>query len=293
MLMIHPIDSINYLLEKIGIKRMNDEKYIKYIYERVNDGDRLNLENPVTYDDKLNWMKLHDHRDIYTTMADKLRVKKFVADKIGQEYVIKLINDSHGGVYDCFDDIDFSELPERFVLKVNHDCGGVYICTDKSKLNIPEMKQFFDTRMKRNFYYAGREWAYKNIDKKIFCEEYVENLSDNNYKFFCFGGEVKCLYVAPYREKTVDYFDENFEHLDIYTRIHQGAEVPPSKPDSFEQMKSIAEKLASDVPAVRVDLYESNGKIYFGEFTFFHEAGFTPFMPEKWNNVFGSWMNNV
>lgn len=176
------------------------------------------------------------------------------------------------------------------MLKTNHDCGGVAICRNKEKFHIEEVRKEFERRIHTNMFYAGREWPYKNVERKIFCEHFIDNLSDNNYKFFCFDGEVKTVYVAPFREKTVDYFDADYNHLDIYTRLHQCAAVPPKRPECFEKMKGIAEELSAGIPAVRVDLYEVDGKIYFGEFTFFHEAGFTPFLPEKWNRIFGDWM---
>lgn len=289
MLLKHPIWSSKYFLEKIGLGRMSDEQYVQYVYERVNDGEKLNLKTPVTYDDKLNWMKLYDRRDIYTAMVDKLKVKEIVSSKIGKEHVIPLIKDSYGGVYDSFDQIDFDQLPRQFVLKTNHDCGGVFICRDKDKFNVAEVREEIERRLNTNFFYAGREWPYKNVDRKIICEEYIDNLADNNYKFFTFNGEIKAVYVAPFRERTVDYFDPEYNHLDIYTRLHQGAPTPPKRPECFGEMKVIVEKLSAGIPAVRVDLYEVDGKIYFSEFTFFHEAGFTPFLPEKWNRVFGNW----
>lgn len=195
-----------------------------------------------------------------------------------------------GGVYNKFDDINFESLPDQFVLKTNHDCGGVSICTDKTAYDINKTREEFTKRLNTNFFYAGREWPYKNVERKIFCEQYIPGLSDNNYKFFAFDGVVKAVYVAPFREKTVDYFDENYNHLDIYTKLHKYASVPPEKPSCFDEMKSLAERLSKGIPAVRVDLYEVNGKIYFGEFTFFHEAGFTPFKPDRWNEIFGNWI---
>lgn len=196
-----------------------------------------------------------------------------------------------GGVWSNVDDIDFAALPNQFVLKTNHDCGGVAICRDKSKFDVKKIKEDFRQRLKTNFYYAGREWPYKDVGRKVFCEAYIEGLSDHNYKFFCFNGKVKVLYVAPYREKTVDYFDADYKHLDIYTRIHGPASLPPEKPGCFNKMRELAETLSEGIPAVRVDLYEVKGKIYFGEFTFFQEAGFVPYLPKKWNQTFGDWLN--
>ena len=248
--------------------------YLNKVFERVN-GYSLNLDEPKTYDDKINWMKLYDRNPLYTQLVDKYRVKEYVKQKIGSEYIIPVL-----GVWNSVDEIDISSLPNRFVLKANHDCGSVYFCEDKDHFNLNEVKKALKKALKKNNYLAGREWAYKNVKRIIFAEEYIDNLADNNYKFFCFDGKVKAVYVAPYREKTVDYFDADYNHLDIYTRLHKPAPHAPEKTDNFEAMKGLAEKLSKGIRAVRADLYEADGKIYFGEMTFYHEAGFTPFIPK-------------
>ena len=265
--------------------RMDDESYVRLIY-KFRNGTELNLKHPKTFTEKLNWMKLHDRQDVYTVMADKYRVKKFVARKIGKEYIIPLL-----GVWKHARDIDFEKLPRSFVLKVTHDSGGVLICRDKDDFDVKKARKFLEKRLRQNFGYRGREWPYQNVRPRIIAETYIENLADNNYKFFCFDGEVKALYVAPYREASVDYFDADYNHLDIVTTLHQCAPVLPKKPDSFEKMKQLAEKLSKGYKEMRVDFYEVNGRVYFGEITFFHEVGFEPFIPDKWNRIFGDWMN--
>lgn len=165
------------------------------------------------------------------------------------------------------------------------------LCRDKNAFDIGQAKAFLEERLDRNFSYLGREWPYQNVKPRIIAEEYIDNLADSNYKFFCFDGKVKALYIAPYREATVDYFDADYNHLDIITTLHQCAPVPPKKPASFEKMKELAEKISDGYPAMRVDFYDVNGKIYFGEITFFHEAGFEPFIPDKWNRIFGDYFN--
>lgn len=281
-----PRGTVHYLKERLGIKEMDDEEYIKWRWFRFN-GTEINLDSPRTFDDKLNWLKIHDRNPLYTKLVDKYKVKEFVAGKIGEQYVIPLIKDSSGGVYSDFDEINFDKLPDRFVLKTNHDCCGVAICTEKKHFDIDKVRSDFKYRVNRDYSIGGREWPYKGVERKIICEEYVENLEDHNYKFFVFDGKMKFVYVAPYREQTVDYFDEDYNHLDIYTRLHKCATMAPSKPECFEKMVEIAEKLGEGIPEVRVDLYESKGRIFFGEMTFFHEAGFTPFLPDKWNQIFG------
>ena len=249
------------------------------------NGYKLDLDNPKTYDEKINWMKIYDRNPLYTQLADKYRVKEYVNQKIGKEYTIPVL-----GVWNSADEIDISNLPNWFVIKANHDCGSVYFCEDKEHFDEGEVKKALKKALRKNYFWGGREWVYKNVERLIFAEEYIDNLADNNYKFFCFDGKVKAVYVAPYREKTVDYFDADYNHLDIYTCLHKPADKIPQKTDKFEEMKAIAEKLSEGIRAVRVDLYEADGKIYFGEMTFYHEAGFTPFIPDEWNDKFGEWI---
>lgn len=265
---------------------INDETYIKTIYF-LRNGKRLNLKNPVTYFEKINWLKLHDRRPIYTTMTDKYAVKKYVSDIIGEEYIIPAI-----GVWDSADEIDFSILPEQFVMKCTHDSGSTVICKDKKNFDINENKKFLSACQKRNYYKLSREWPYKNIQPRIICEPYLEGIINNNYKFFCFDGKVKFLYVAPYRETTSDYFDADFNHIDgICNVFHHQAEKMPEKPKTFDQMKELAEKLSKGYPEMRIDFYDDNGKIYFGEITFFQEGGFAPWIPDEWNYKFGEYID--
>ena len=263
---------------------MDDREYLEFAYEYIR-GECINLDTPKTYTEKLNWMKVYDHNPLYTKLADKYSVKKYVSDRIGSKYVIPLI-----GVWNNPEEIDFNALPEKFVLKCTHDSGGVFICKDKEKFDADNVMNTLKRRLQRDYSQSGREWAYRDVPRKIIAEQYVEDLSDNNYKFFCFNGKCKALYVAPFREKFVDYFDRDFNHLDIFTEIHGMSLQTPAKPSCFEQMRDIAETLAAGLRAVRVDLYLSHDKIYFGEFTFFHEGGFMPFQPDHWNYDFGSWI---
>ena len=226
-------------------------------------------------------------------MVDKYEAKKYVADKIGEEYIIKTL-----GVWDKFDDIDFSTLPNQFVLKTTHDSGGVVICKDKSTFDIKIAKEKLEKTLKRNYCFMNREWPYKNVKPRIIAEEYMVDESGyelKDYKFFCFDGKVKVLFVAKDRTKAneetkFDFFDENFNHLP-FTNGHPNSEPPYVKPQNFEKMKELAEVLSKDIPHLRVDFYNINGKIYFGELTFFHWSGLTPFEPEEWDYKLGSWIN--
>ena len=194
---------------------MSDEKYIKLMY-RIKMGDRINLDNPRGYNEKLQWMKLNDRNPEYVKMVDKYEVKKYIADIIGEEYVIPTL-----GVYDKFEDIDFEKLPNQFVLKCTHDSGGTAICKDKEKLNIDSVKEKINKSMKKNYFYWGREWPYKEVKPRIIAEQYMEDYTDGelrDYKFFCFDGEPKAMFVATDRGKKqtkFDFFDLQFNHLDI------------------------------------------------------------------------------
>ncbi len=281
----HPIAAAKYFAERMGLGRMDDREYLKFEYEYLL-GVPLHLDPPKNYTEKINWMKLYDRNPMYTKLVDKYRVKQYVSDLVGEKYVIPLLK-----VWDSADEIDLSDLPDQFVLKVNHDSGGIVFCRDKKTFNLEEAKAFLKERLAHDYSQAGREWVYKNVPRCIFAEEYCEDLTDSNYKFYCFRGKMKAVHVAPYRDKYVDFFDRDFNHLDIYTRLYGPAPVTPEKPACFEEMRDLAEKLAGNFRAIRVDLYESHGKTYFGEFAFYPDNGFSPFLPEHWNEEFGSWID--
>lgn len=264
--------------------------FLKRMYH-ICMGRELDLENPLTYTEKLQWLKLYDHRPEYATLVDKFAVKEYVAKKIGQEYVIPLL-----GVWDRAEDIDFDSLPEQFVLKTTHDSGSYVVCKDKSKLDIPAARKRMAKFLKRKYYNHNREWPYKNVPPRIIAEAYMEDRQFGelrDYKFFTFGGEPKVLYIAQGRgrgEPTVaDFFDMDFNHLP-FTIDHDTAEVPPEKPRCFEEMKRLAAILSAGTPQLRVDFYEVDGRVYFGEMTFFHCSGMEAFHPEEWDRKFGDWV---
>lgn len=254
-------------------------------------GRQLNLNNPDTYTEKLQWLKLHDRKPVYTTMVDKYDVKKFVADRLGEEHIIPLI-----GVWDNVEDIQFDELPEQFVLKCTHDSGGLWICKDKSKFDFNNAKKKIKTSLKTNYFWQSREWAYKNVKPRIIAEKYMEDMKTGetrDYKFFTFNGEPKIMYIATGRgtgETYGDFFDMDFNHLNL-TIDHRNAPVCPEKPDCFEEMKKAASILAQDTPQLRVDFYVIDGQYYFGEMTFFHCGGFEDLKPVEWNKIFGDWIS--
>ena len=249
-----------------------------------------NLKNPKTYNEKLNWLKLHDKNPIYTRIVDKFEAKEYVKDIIGDQYIIPTL-----GVWDNFDDIDFDELPQQFVLKCTHDSEGLVIVKDKDKLDKEMAKNKIESALKQNFFYIGREWPYKNVKPRIIAEKYMEDHIDGelrDYKFFCFDGEPKAMFVASDRASDnvkFDYFDLNFNHLDIKQK-YPHAEQPLRKPVTFEKMIELSKVLSKGFPHVRVDFYEVDGQLYFGELTFYHFSGFMPFEPNKWDKIFGDWI---
>lgn len=279
-------------LSRLGFyNHWSDEKYIKKEYF-LNFGKELNLETPKSFNEKIQWLKIHDRKPIYTTMVDKLAAKEYVASLIGDEYIIPLL-----GVWDTPDEIDFESLPKQFVLKTTHDSGGIAICRDKTKLDIDGTKKKLRNSLRRDYYLVHREWPYKNVKPRIIAEQYMEDeeikeLKD--YKIFCFDGIAKALFIASDRqtkgqETKFDFFDMNFKHLNIKNG-HPNAEYVPAKPMCFNEMRTLAEKLSKGIPHLRVDFYEVNGKIYFGELTFSHWSGLVSFEPEEWDNEFGKWI---
>jgi len=271
---------------------LSDEEFLKKKF-RVIMGRELDLQNPKTYNEKLQWLKLHDRKPIYTSMVDKYEAKGYVAKAVGEQYIIPTL-----GVWNRFDDIDFDSLPPQFVLKCTHDSGGLIVCKDKAGLDRAAAKRKIDRCLKRDYYLSGREWAYKNIKPRIIAEKYMEDDSTHDlrdYKFFTFGGVAKVLLIATDRGKAgeetkSDFFDMDFNHLP-FTNGHPNAPVTPPKPQKFDEMKALAEKLSAGIPHLRVDFYQVNGQVYFGELTFAHWSGMKPFCPEQWDEKFGSWID--
>ena len=283
--------SSSKILKKIkyALRIIPDRAYIQ-MYYFAHFKKFCNLKNPKTYNEKLNWLKLHDKNPIYTRIVDKFEAKEYVKDIIGDQYIIPTL-----GVWDNFDDIDFDELPQQFVLKCTHDSEGLVIVKDKDKLDKEMAKNKIESALKQNFFYIGREWPYKNVKPRIIAEKYMEDHIDGelrDYKFFCFDGEPKAMFVASDRASDnvkFDYFDLNFNHLDIKQK-YPHAEQPLRKPVTFEKMIELSKVLSKGFPHVRVDFYEVDGQLYFGELTFYHFSGFMPFEPNKWDKIFGDWI---
>ena len=267
---------------------LSDKSFIRKIYkERM--GKEINLSNPRTFCEKQNWLKLYDRKPIYTVMVDKYLARNFVAERIGEEYLVPLL-----GVWDNADDIDFSALPDKFVLKCNHN-SDVTICTDKSTLDIEKTRNKLNEQLKQNYYYSKREWPYKNVPRKIICEKYMENYDGSEpleYKVLCFNGVPKYIIVISgrfsNRETTMDTYNSNW----IYTDLING-DCPLSgdifeKPKCFDKIISISEKLSENTPFLRVDFNFWNQQLYFGEMTFFDAAGFENYKPDEWDLKLGN-----
>lgn len=266
-----------------------DSIYLKLLY-RYKLGKKLDLKKPQTYNEKIQWMKVHYRNPLYTQLADKYGVREYISKKIGEEYLIPLI-----GVYDKFDDIDFDTLPDQFVIKCTHDSGGLVICRDKKQLDIKKAKAKIERCLKRDYFLNSREWVYSDIKPRIVIEKYMVDESGyelKDYKFFCFNGNAEVMFMATDRsgeeETKFDFFDMDFNHLDLRNG-HPNSTRKLEKPERFEEMAALAEKISEGLPHARVDLYNINGKLYFGEVTFFHWSGLKPFEPEKWDKIFGDW----
>lgn len=243
----------------------------------------LNLKNPKTFNEKLQWLKLYDRNPKYTTNVDKYKVREYISDKIGDEYLIPLI-----GVWNNPDDIDFDTLPKKFVLKCNHNSGkGLIICKDKSNLNLDKTKKELKNALKEDYYMRSREWPYKNVPRKIICEEYLGE-NPNDYKFFCFNGKVEYILVCSDRFDSIKetFFDRNW-NVAPFKRPNIEIDDKIKKPINFNKMIELSEFLSKDIPFLRVDFYEVDNEIYFGELTFYTASGFSPFEPNDWDYKLG------
>ncbi len=271
-----------------------DRMYLKWFF-RLKMGYKLDLSNPQTFSEKLQWLKLYNRKPEYTQMVDKYEAKKYVANIIGEEYIIPTL-----GVWDRFEEIDFGKLPEKFVLKTTHGGGntGVVICKDKSTFDITAAKKKLNQSLKSDIYRLLREWPYKNVKKRIIAEQFIDvkghqDLPD--YKFFCFNGEPKYCQVIRDRntKETIDFYDMEWNHMPFVglNPVAKNGIEPVAKPQCLEDMITICEKLAKDIPFSRIDLYVVNDKEYFGEITFFPASGMGQFVPQEWNLILGQMLD--
>lgn len=264
-----------------------DRVFLKIAY-RCRTGLKLDLDNPKRFNEKLQWLKLHDRQERYVDYVDKYAVRKHIADLIGEEHLIPLV-----GVWDSVDDIDFDELPDRCVLKCTHDSGGVVIF-ERGKTDIAKAKRTLRNALRSDYYLRGREWPYKMVKRRILAEQFMSNEDADkgltDYKFMCFNGTPKMLFTCTGRTAmgvNVTFLDMNWNRLP-FERHYPADPAEIKKPKTFEQMITIAEKLSADMPFVRVDLYEINGQVYFGELTLYPGCGFEEFRPDEWDEKIGA-----
>lgn len=278
------------ILRHLHYEKLPDGIYLRIRYF-IEMGKILHLHKPITFTEKIQWLKLHNRKDEYTIMVDKLAAKKYVANLIGEQYIIPTI-----GQWDTAEQIDFNQLPNEFVLKTNNGGGstGVVICKNKQSLDINNTVKRINNALKKNIYTNYKEWPYKNVKPCVFAEQFMKNGDDGeltDYKFFCFNGVPKYCQVIANRKKgeTIDFFDMKWEHQPFYglNPKCKPAKEPISRPESLQEMIKIAQILSKDIPFVRIDLYYINKKVFFGEITFFPASGIGVFTPSKWNKILG------
>ena len=271
------------------LDHLSDKTYLKLNY-RARLGRKLDLENPQTFNEKMQWLKLYNRKPIYTTMVDKYEVKKYVADIIGERYIIPTL-----GVWDSFEDIDFDALPDQFVLKTTHDSGGVVVCKNKNSLDKGKTEEKLKSSLNRNYYYHGREWPYKDVKPRIIAERFMQDRDFevlNVFKIFNFNGEPKIIQAIQgdkTKDESIDYFDTAWNKLVLRQNFKNSAKKLP-KPETLDEMLELAKKLSKGHPFLRTDFYEVNGKVYFSEFTVFSDSGMAKFEPSEWDITLGEWI---
>lgn len=287
-----PALTLDWLVMKFCSTWMSDIPYLKIRF-RLNNGYRLNLNNPQTLCEKIQWLKLYDRKQEYINMVDKYAVKKIISESIGEEYIVKPI-----GVWNKAEDIEWEKLPNEFVLKCTHDSGSVIICRNKAELDKANTVYRLNNSLKNNFYYCEREWPYKDVQPRIVAEPYISGLGNKDsveYKITCMDGEVKFVTVcggiahSKYEDRTNDHFTKEWKRLDWYANYKPSGKVI-EKPSYMDQMISLSEKLSANIPYVRVDWYVLDGKLIFGEYTFFTWGGFMKIHPFEWDKKLGSWL---
>ena len=280
------------LLDRFHLINLDDESYLKLLY-RINFHNNLDFDNCITFNEKLQWLKLFDRDDKYSIMVDKYEVK---------DYVNKLVNNCNViptyGVFEHFDEINFNSLPNQFVIKCTHDSGGIYIVKDKRYFNITDARKRINYCLSRDFYRLGREWPYKNVKPRIIVEKYMQELDEYSlidYKIHCFNGEPKVVLVCKERFSkrgmTEDFFTTSWEHINVKRPHHNNSQTIIEKPKQLEIMLDIAKKLSSCIPFIRVDLYIIEEQIYFGELTFFPATGMERFVPESFDYELGKYIS--
>lgn len=273
---------IRYLLRFIP-----DKAYLKLCYF-LKLHKRLNLKNPQTFNEKLQWLKLYNRKPEYTTMVDKYRVRDYIKEKIGEEYLIPLV----GGPWESAEEIDFDALPDQLVLKCNHDSGSVVICRDKKTFDIEAARKKLDDCVKHNFWYLGREWPYKNVKPCIIAEKYMVDESESelkDYKVFNFDGKPEMIQMdfGRFKNHKRNLYDTDWQYIKAAAEYPTDPEIKIDRPRQLAQMLRLAGILSKEIPFLRTDFYSIEDKLYFGELTFFHGSGFEKFEPERYEYELG------
>lgn len=266
-----------------------DEIFLKMRYKLILE-KALNLEEPKTFNEKLQWLKAYNKKPVFTAMVDKYEVKQYVANLIGEEYIIPTY-----GVWNCFEDIDFDELPNQFVLKCTHDSNSTIICKDKNSFDFEKCKILVKRGLKRKFYRSGREWPYKNVKPRIIAEKFVSKQDGSipeDYKFLNFDGEPRIIQVDldRFTHHKRKLFSPDWTSLDFDFNYPTDHGRTVERPVALDEMLSLAKILSEGMPFLRTDFYHIDGKVYFGELTFFPESGYGKFTPEEWDEKLGSWI---
>jgi len=290
-IILHPVAALVSMLDSARLGRAFSDAVVLKCRYWMKFGEKLNLEDPKNFNQKLHWIKLFDRKPLYTTLTDKYAVRAYIAEKAGGQYLIPLL-----WVGERFDDIDFESLPDQFVIKCTHDCGSVVICKDKHNFDRGAARRKITKALGKNWYFnhSGRQWQYKDIPPKIIIEQYLAPAGGgdpSDFKVFCFNGEPKCIGVFSDRFKDglkVTLFDMAWQPLPISTDGRH-ATLPP-KPDNFEEMVAVSKALSKDAHFVRVDLYAIDHRIYVGELTLTPANGCVRFDSPEWNTKFGDWL---
>ena len=284
--------SILFFLRQPIIRNISPDEWYLYFMYYIKIGSHLNLNNPSTFNEKIQWLKLYGFKSEYTQMVDKYKVRNYVAEKIGEKYLVPLL----GGPWDNFEDINFDLLPNEFVLKCTHDSGGVVICSDKSKFDRNNARERINNALNYNYYWGGREKPYRDIKPKIIAETHLvndEGTELNDYKIMVFNGKAKCSFVCSDRftegKLKVTFFDLDWNKMPFERRYPKSSRVI-DKPQNYQLMVKLAEILAEGILFNRVDFYEVNGRVYFGEMTFYPGGGMEDFNPKEWDNIIGEWL---
>lgn len=295
---------LKYLLYSFS-RVLSDKKFLQLKF-RLFMGYPLDLDHPKTFNEKLQWLKLYDRNPKYSRMVDKAEAKSYVANIIGEEHIIPTL-----GVYDNPEDIDFDSLPDQFVLKTTHDSGGVFICRDKKNFDKNEVIKKLNRRLKRNVFWLNREWPYKNVMPRVLAEKFLNNeqvelclgstTSDNkqqgltDYKFYCFDGIPQFLYISKgledHKTASISFLTMDWEFAPFKRSDYNSFNYLPAKPSKFDDMLTIAKRLAKGHPFIRVDLYQSDNQIYFSELTLTPCSGMMPFEPKLWDRIVGDYLN--